>query len=163
MLCRARAWHTRGWKSGLRRVSSKRCNSIASNRYSQQLRRIARGRKISRRESKPPRHSCGTHGAASVVVQVALPVRHLRFAKGNLNLPLTPQWQSKSFGGSRLKPSKADSRRDQKGKRRAICTVEADPPCIPQGKQVPDAGSRDLKNTDPQDHWCDLKSASNPC
>ena len=109
-----------------------------------------------------PRQFCRTHGTAAVVVQVALPVQPLQFAKGNLNLPPTPVRQSKPFSGSQLKPSKADSRCGQKDKRRAICPAEADSPCIPQGKRVPDATSQDHKTTGPQDHWCDVQSASNP-
>ena len=92
------------------------------------------------------RQFCRTHGAASVVVQVATPVRPLPFAKGYLNPPLTPARQSKSFRESRLKPSKADSRCDQRDRHLAICPVEADSPCIPQGKRVPG------KTTRLQDH-----------
>jgi hypothetical protein len=41
---------------------------------------------------------------------------------------------------------------DQQGKHLANCTVESDSPCILQGKQVPDGGSRNHKTTVPQDH-----------
>ena len=95
-----------------------------------------------------PRPPCRTRGAALATVQVAMPVRPSPSAKGNLNSPLTSPRQSKPFRGSRLKPSKADSRCDQKGKHLATCPVEADSPCIPQGKRVPDSGSRDHKTTD---------------
>src|SRR5664279_264525 len=121
-----------------------------------------RAQDFQKRIQVPP-HFCRTHGAAAAVVQVALPVRPLPFAKGNLNLPLTPPRQSKSFRGSRLEPSEADSRCDQKGKHRASCPLESDSPCILQGKRLLDAGSQDHKTTDPQEHWCDLEFASTPC
>ena len=123
----------------------KRCNSLASNRYAQQVRRINEWAQDFQKRIQVARQFCRTHGAAFVVVQVATPVRPSPFANGYLNPSLTPPRLSKPFRGSRLKPSKADSRCDQKGKRRAICPVEADSPCIPQGKRGPDAGSRDRK------------------
>jgi|ERR1035438_4988071 hypothetical protein len=141
----------------------KRRNSFASNRYAQQLRRRMSGRKISITESWSRFHFAERtvqRGWSCKLQRLSGPHR---FAKGYLNPPLTPPRQSKPFRGSRLNPSKADSRWDQKGKHLATCTVETDSPCIPQGKRVPDAGSRDHKTTDPYDHWCDLKSASTPC
>jgi hypothetical protein len=110
-----------------------------------------------------PRPLCRTHGNASVAVQVATLVRPPPFAKRMPNLPLAPPRQSIPFGGSRLRPSKADSRCDQKGKHRASCPLESDSPCILQGKRALNAGSQDYKTIDAQDIWCDLKSASTPC
>jgi hypothetical protein len=159
MLCRDAAWPRGGQKSRSGWVFQKRRNSPASNRYAQQLRRKMSEWKISRNQSRSRVHF------AERTVTRRQPCKSQRGSglHRSRNVCLTFHWPLHGnpypSGGSRLRPSKADSRCDQKGKHRASCPLESDSPCILQGNRVLNAGSHDYKTIDAQDIRCDRKSA----
>jgi hypothetical protein len=110
MLCRGRTWHSTGCKRGVLETSELSCRQEVRSAIAAENERA----QDFQTRIQAPRPACRTHGAASVVVQVATPVCPSPFAQGCLNPPLITPPQFKPFKESRLKPSKANSRCDPK-------------------------------------------------